>query len=94
LYGKGGVGGEIEILMSGKNSEDFSAARQAMRDKLNNQSWAQSSKDPYTPDGYTWHHKKDGAAMQLVEQTVHDKEISGAARTSGASIVLGAKTQF
>jgi A nuclease of the HNH/ENDO VII superfamily with conserved WHH len=91
LYGKGGVDGEVEILMTGKDA-DFTAARDAMRKKLKDNSWPEPSKYSDRPDGYTWHHNENGATMQLVEKTMHDKAISGASHTGGASIVKS--TQF
>jgi hypothetical protein len=65
--------------MQGKNSADFSAANQAMRDK--------HGSDWRKPEGYTWHHKEDGVTMELVRTDVHNKADSGAAHTGGASIV-------
>jgi hypothetical protein len=84
FYSKGG--GTVEIEQMGKNS-DFTAARNAMRKKLNDPTWPGNRKN--APEGYTWHHKEDGVTMELVHRDVHDKGRSGAAHSGGESIVSG-----
>jgi A nuclease of the HNH/ENDO VII superfamily with conserved WHH len=76
--------GKVEIEMTGNNSKDFSAA---------DKEWKRIH-DEARPDGYTWHHKDDGVTMELVRRDVHDKAMSGAAHTGGASIVDPAKKEF
>ncbi len=94
LYDKGG--GEVEILMTGERAVDFSAARDAMRKKLNDPKWPPepASKDGKAPAGYTWHHTEDGSTMHLVDSKIHGKSESGIAHTGGTSIVSGKDTQF
>jgi hypothetical protein len=77
--------------MTGANS-DFTAARNAMREKLDDPSWPGGR--GLAPEGCTWHHTEDGVTMQLVKRSVHDKALSGAAHTGGASVVSGAGSQF
>jgi hypothetical protein len=84
-------GGQVEIPMTGANS-DFTAARNAMREKLDDPSWPGGR--GLAPEGYTWHHTEDGVTMQLVKRSAHDKALSGAAHTGGASVVSGAGSQF
>jgi len=69
--------GKVEIHMTGNNREDFKAAKKE---------WIRLYGGP-PPKGYTWHHKEDGVTVELVRSDVHDKGISGAAHTGGASIV-------
>jgi len=69
--------GKVEIHMSGDNGVDFKAA---------NTRWKEIYGKP-PPKGYTWHHKEDGVTMELVRSDVHNKAVSGAAHTGGASIV-------
>ncbi|MCL7421748.1 MAG: HNH endonuclease [Methylobacter sp.] len=90
VYPKGD--GKVEIEMQG-NDTDFLAARDAMRDKLDDPTWP-GGRNRRTPEGYTWHHNEDGTTMQLVRTEVHDKAVSGAAHSGGASIVSGKDTQF
>lgn len=90
VYPKGD--GKVEIEMQG-NDTDFLAARDAMRDKLGDPTWP-GGRNRRTPEGYTWHHNEDGTTMQLVRTEVHDKAVSGAAHSGGASIVSGKDTQF
>ncbi len=78
--------GSVEIPMTGKDSSDFAAAREAMRKKLGDPKWPGPG-NGYKPEGYTWHHKEDGVTMELVSTKVHNKAESGAAHTGGASIV-------
>lgn len=84
-------GGRVEIEMKGDNS-DFVPARNAMRDKLGDPKWPGNGQT--APTGYTWHHKEDGATMELVRTDVHDKTISGVAHVGGASIVSGKNSEF
>lgn len=84
IYPRGG--GSVEIEMKG-NDTDFRAARDAMRQKLGDPKWPGGRE--LAPDGYTWHHNEDGATMQLVRKSVHDKAESGAAHVGGESIVSG-----
>jgi hypothetical protein len=69
----------VDILMTGKDWQDFPAADQAYRLKYGRS----------VPEGYTWHHTEDGVTMQLVRSDVHAKSESGAAHSGGASIVGG-----
>ena len=85
-------GGKVEIAMEG-NSKDFTAARNAMREKIDDPKWP-GVKGKKAPNGYTWHHKEDGTTMELVRTDVHDKAVSGAAHTGGASIVSGKDSEF
>lgn len=78
--------GEVQILMNG-DATDFTAARDAMRDKLNDPKWPGSRKTQ--PEGYTWHHTEDGSTMQLVRSDIHAKSESGASHIGGESIVAG-----
>ncbi len=90
LYPKGD--GKVEIEMMGDKS-DFAAAKKAMQDKLGDPKWPnEPGRD--APQGYTWHHSEDGATMELVLKSIHDKAESGAAHVGGASIVAGQNTQF
>jgi hypothetical protein len=81
----------VEIpAMSGKNSQDFGAARDAMRAKTGDPNWpGKGATNP--PEGFVWHHKEDGATMELLPTQLHDKSMgrggSGAAHTGGASVV-------
>lgn len=50
---------------------DFTQARQAMRQK--NGSWDKSVDEL----GYTWHHKGDGATMELVDSKIHNTALDG-----------------
>jgi len=77
-------GGEVEILQ-GATKNDFSAARDAMREKLGDPKWPGTKE--YAPDGYTWHHKEDGVTMQLVNSKAHNATDGGASHTGGDSIV-------
>ena len=79
----------VEIPMSGIDSKDFSAARAEMRRRLEESTWPGNR--GYKPDDYTWHHKEDGVTMELVRSEVHDKAVSGAAHSGGASIVQSAE---
>lgn len=80
----------VDIEMTGADS-DFRQARDAMRDKTGNRFWPGTEQNPSgratAPDGYTWHHSDNGTTMELVRSDVHDKAISGAAHSGGASIV-------
>jgi hypothetical protein len=78
--------GEVEIPMKGNNS-DFTAARNAMREKLGDPRWPGGRSN--APDGYTWHHNEDGTTMQLVRSDLHSKLESGPAHVGGESIVSG-----
>lgn len=75
--------------MKGNYSSDFTSARNAMREKTGKRDWPGNDDD--APTGYTWHHKEDGATMELVRTDVHDRSTvnggSGAAHTGGASVV-------
>lgn len=84
-------GGKVEIEMKGDGT-DFTAAKNAMREKLGDPKWPGVRGN--TPDDYTWHHKEDGVTMELVRTDVHDKGISGAAHAGGASIVSGKNSEF
>ncbi len=63
-------GGKVEIEMKGDDS-DFRAARDAMREKLGDPTWPGNG--DLKPDRHTWHHNEDGATMELVRTSVHDK---------------------
>ncbi len=76
----------VEIPMTGNDSRDFSAARDQMRQRLNDPTWPGKGQGT-SPDGYTWHHTENGTTMELVSTKVHNKAESGAAHTGGASIV-------
>lgn len=84
-------GGKVEIEMTG-DSSDFRAARDAMRERLGDKTWPGNG--DLKPDGYTWHHNEDGTTMELVRTSVHDKGVSGAAHSGGASIVSGKDSEF
>jgi A nuclease of the HNH/ENDO VII superfamily with conserved WHH len=69
--------GKVEIEQTGNNYQDFKAADAEWK-RVTGQS---------KPEGYTWNHSEDGVTMELVRTDVHDRGISGAAHTGGASIV-------
>lgn len=75
--------------MKGNHGSDMTAARDAMRQRTGDPNWPGNGKNE--PAGYTWHHKEDGATMELVRTDVHDRSQSrggsGAAHTGGASVV-------
>ena len=79
----------IELTdMKGNHGSDMTAARDAMRQRTGDPKWPGNDKNE--PPGYTWHHKEDGATMELVRTDVHkrsESDGSGAAHTGGASIV-------
>lgn len=76
-------GGNFKLPMKGNHTTDFTAARNAKRVKLNDQSWK-------TPTTDTWHHKEDGVTMQLIPKSIH---ATGAGATTphmgGASLYTG-----
>lgn len=75
--------GNVEIPMKGNHTTDFTAARDAMREKTGNPDWK-------TPKDMTWHHKEDGVTMQLIPKSVHST--GGGATTphmGGASLYTG-----
>lgn len=76
VYNHNGKPASVEIDMNG-TSKDFTAANQEMR-KID-PNWRQ-------PEGYTWHHKEDGATMQLVPT-----KVNATPHTGGASIARDMK---
>jgi hypothetical protein len=56
--------GDVEIPMKGNHTTDFTAADNAMREKLGNPNWKR-------PSDHTWHHKEDGVTMQLIPKNIH-----------------------
>lgn len=75
--------GDVDIPMRGNRTTDFTAADQAMRDKLGDPSWER-------PSDHTWHHSENGATMQLIPKSVH--ATGGGASTphmGGASLYGG-----
>jgi hypothetical protein len=82
----------VEIpAMKGNTGSDMTAARDAMRIKENKPDWPGPGIKATEPPGYVWHHKEDGATMELLPVDLHNKSMSaggsGAAHTGGASIV-------
>ncbi len=54
----------VGIDMKGTDA-DFTAARDAVRTKLNDPNWE-------TPKGWTWHHNEDGVTMELVPTNLNN----------------------
>ncbi|MCU0800614.1 MAG: HNH endonuclease [Rhodobacteraceae bacterium] len=81
--------GDVEIAMRGNETSDFTAARNAMRERTGDPNWT-------TPKDMTWHHKEDGVTMQLIPKSVH--ATGGGASTphmGGASLYSGSNaTEF
>lgn len=68
---------EVPVAQTGKNGADFKAANEAAGHK----EWGSGP-----PADYTWHHKEDGAVMQLVPRDIHDKTIGGFGHRGGVSV--------
>lgn len=76
--------GNVEIPMKGNHTTDFTAADNAMREKLGDPNWRR-------PSDHTWHHKEDGVTMQLIPKNIHSTgggastpHLGGAAMHSGS----------
>jgi len=63
-YEVGGKTGDVRIKLTGSRGKDFTAADEAMRNKIKDPSWKR-------PKDYTWHHHQQLGRMILVKTDVH-----------------------